>query len=96
MNERFHSHAWVVSGPRPQCLLHVLDLVLHTLFSQPLVAAQRPAAERKRIKGVFVVRLQFHYNKSCPATVRGRHHLTCQFLQMMMKALSSFIHLFFF
>lgn len=85
MFSHLHSHVWVVSGPRPQCLFHVLDLVLHTLFSQLLVAAQRPAAERKRIKGVFVVRLQFHYNKSCPATVRGRHHLTCQFLQMMMK-----------
>lgn len=82
------SHTWV-AGP--------LDLIpslaacawfrppLPSLLAVVAAAARLPAAAGDGTKAAFVVSLQLHYPRSCPATVYGTLGLTCPPVQMLMN-----------
>lgn len=95
MNERLHmfahthtqNHTWV-AGP----LDLIPSLAACAWFRPPLpsllaavAAAQLPAAAGDGTKAAFVVSLQLHYPKSCPATIYGTLGLTCPPVQMLMN-----------
>ncbi len=82
-----HGHTWVARGP----VDFIPSLSACAWFYPPLpslpaaVAARLPAAARKGTKAAFVVSLQLHYLKSCPASISGTLGLTCPPVQMLMN-----------